>query len=863
MDNLRATILVLFNHRNGQEILNSINNFHPNRRADKFIDRDWFCRCFREKFNIYSYDQIIEIYNILSTNWMKAYNAPTNPAIHSFATDSVFNILLHYCDEILLEKEQFPICRYHRLFRWHLLVSQLGEDLFTTSFLAARDIALYKDRNLFSWNHCISHDNVALNHILGRSVADIHFHLKGSSFNFDLNWLSLMNSIDKRRKDFSKLEKLQNPTMILSDSGRESDNLYTGVAKACLIRYTLFEKITNNLSKKEEQHIDFLLASGTDWHGIISWLEPKLKSARYCYGKSYVTHKVDYAVPANLTYDEFTDQNKYRNSILSGERWLMYHVFKKIYSADKSFEKFASLFYAYLTEKNRLRQELVQLNEKNGFANFAAYEGRKEQFIPKGSIYEALIPHQAIHNTLKENPNNYVEARITPKDNALELSQSIQTTDRNISHSSFLSPALTNYATDTTNYHYVLHFIKVKEVFDKNDTLVQRPRSKDLRGKVTKQAVAIARLRDYISNTSSRIVGIDAANTEIGCRPEIFAQAFRFLRGHSPKKWLEYIFPTNQRQLGFTYHAGEDFMDLVDGLRAIDETIKFLNFSDGDRLGHALALGIDAEEYYNRKNHTIVMPLHDFLDNVVWLWEKIRSYSLTESYPLLYKLQQWYETYFREIYGTGKGILSNNLPSMYTYYQFWLLRGDNPFFYSVNGKRSDIFMYGYNKYGFNKYSEEIVEARNNQDACKLFYLYHFDADTKVRGAKSEQWKIDALYQFTIRDIQRKMCLEIEKRHICIETNPTSNYRIGSLGTYSNHPITKFFNFGINTAHLSSQIPVSINTDDLGIFHTNIEREFSLIALAMEKDSVNTNIPGDIYEWINRVRESSFRQRFVN
>lgn len=861
MDNLRATIYVLFNHRNGWEIVDSVNNLLSDRGADSFIDQDWFCRCFREKYNIYSHDQIIEIYNILSTNWMKAYNTPTNPTSLSFAADSVFNVLLHYNTEILLEKEQFPVCRYHQLFRWHLLVSQLGEDLFTTSFLAAKDVAMNNSRNVFSWNHCINHDNAALNHILRQSVADIHFHLKGSSFNFDLNWLSLMNSIDKRRKEFKKLEKLQNPAVIFLDNNRQSDDFYTGIAKACLIRYLLFGKITGSLSIEEEKYIDFLLISGAGWLVIAPWLEPKLKSARYNFGKSYGPHKVDYAIPANLTYDEYTDQNRYRNSILSGERWLMYHVFCRIYSGDKGFDKYATLFYAYLTEKTRLRQELVLLNKKNGFANFATYEGRKEQFIPKGSVYEMLIPHQAIHNTLKENQNNYVEARITPKDNAHELNQSIRITDRNIFHPSFRSPAFSSYATDITNYHYTLHFIKEKETPSRNN--IPDPRSKKLRERVAKQALAIAQSRDYINGISSRIVGIDAANTEIGCRPEIFAQAFRYLRGHSPKKWLEYIFPTNQHQLGFTYHAGEDYMDLVDGLRAIDETVKFLNFSDGDRLGHALALGVDTEEYYIRKNRTIVMSLHDFLDNTVWLWAKIRNYSLTESFPLLYKLQQWYESSFIEIYGRDRGLLVSNLPSMHTYYQSWLLRGDNPSFYSINGRSNNAFMIGYNKYGFNKYSEEIIEARTNQDACKLYYSYHFDEDAKVKGAKSQQWKIDALYQLTIRDIQNRMCFEIEKKHICIETNPTSNYLIGSLGAYSNHPITKFFNLGINTSYLPSQIPVSINTDDLGVFHTNIEREFSLIALAMEKHTTNINTPGDIYEWINRVRESSFRQRFIN
>lgn len=31
------------------------------------------------------------------------------------------------------------------------------------------------------------------------------------------------------------------------------------------------------------------------------------------------------------------------------------------------------------------------------------------------------------------------------------------------------------------------------------------------------------------------MVGIDAANSEIYCRPEVFAQAFRFLKNHNVK----------------------------------------------------------------------------------------------------------------------------------------------------------------------------------------------------------------------------------------------------------------------------------------------------------------------------------------
>ena len=108
---------------------------------------------------------------------------------------------------------------------------------------------------------------------------------------------------------------------------------------------------------------------------------------------------------------------------------------------------------------------------------------------------------------------------------------------------------------------------------------------------------------------------------------EVFAQAFRYLRGH---RW-SYITAEgtkNLSQLYSTYHVGEDFLDLADGLRAIDEAILFLCLGSGDRLGHALALGIDADEWYASKNYRIVLPKQDYLDNLVWVYHKLSEFNI-------------------------------------------------------------------------------------------------------------------------------------------------------------------------------------------------------------------------------------------
>lgn len=74
---------------------------------------------------------------------------------------------------------------------------------------------------------------------------------------------------------------------------------------------------------------------------------------------------------------------------------------------------------------------------------------------------------------------------------------------------------------------------------------------------------------------------------------------------------------------------------------------------------------------------------------------------------------------------------------------------------------------------------------------------------------------------------------------------------------------RFFNYGIDTPYPSHNITVSINTDDQGVFSTSLEREYSLIALAMERNELkgHTNSPRAVIDWLNQVREMAIEQRF--
>lgn len=140
------------------------------------------------------------------------------------------------------------------------------------------------------------------------------------------------------------------------------------------------------------------------------------------------------------------------------------------------------------------------------------------------------------------------------------------------------------------------------------------------------------------------MVGIDAANSEIYCRPEVFAQAFRFLKNHNVKN--------NGRQrpndLNITYHVGEDFFDIADGLRAVEEAMIYFNLKNGDRLGHCLVLGTDVRKYYTMRYNTICCTKQVLLDNMAWLHHKCkRLFGFTS---LCYYLEGIFNQYFYEVY---------------------------------------------------------------------------------------------------------------------------------------------------------------------------------------------------------------------
>ncbi len=119
-----------------------------------------------------------------------------------------------------------------------------------------------------------------------------------------------------------------------------------------------------------------------------------------------------------------------------------------------------------------------------------------------------------------------------------------------------------------------------------------------------------------IKKFSDYIVGFDAASIEYWTPPWVYRVIFKFLKN--------YFKVYANKDIGITFHAGEDFIDVATGLRYIYESIYFL---ETKRIGHGLSLGVLLERYH-LKYPVIAMHPIMYLFHLLWLNHLVLKYKV-------------------------------------------------------------------------------------------------------------------------------------------------------------------------------------------------------------------------------------------
>ena len=767
---------------------------------------------------------------------------------------SIFSLLPQYGKEVLRICDGAPVCRQEKLLDWREMSMALGQDLFTCATLAWSDAMEHRVRTSFCWPAAIRSDSAELKSLLRRGLAENHYHLNGSTQSFALTWGFLMNHPEKAERYFSdkkfRFDLHGEPAWgpLTNQLPRKTLILY-----AAEIRLSLFEKLlAPRLPKADadaEEMDQWMLEDSPDRRGVV---RRRASQARFLYGARFPqldgsSKCLDYAVDPEGGADLDSPLR-----FLSGERRFLYQCFRACYSGAFCREEQNGL-YLYLLIKTKLRGEIIQNNGQYGFRNFSEYQDRKAHIWGYSPDYRAEANRLAISATLHTSVRS-LELRVMPGNSRDGLRENIgfpdQVAEFDRKEHCAGKRKRRQRAEEQNRYFYVVHFAKkplppVKKGRDNRGVL--RARHYALRRTVERQAKVLARTLERDSYLCGRIRGIDAASHEIGCRPEIFATAFRFLRGFTPYGGADSGQPRRWPELNVTYHVGEDFLDIADGMRAVDEAICFLHLESGDRIGHGLALGIEPEDYYALKKRTVILPAQDLLDNLVWLLFRSLEWGVTTPQAFRVRLEKRADELMRRIY-------MKNCPQadLQKYFQSWFLRGDDPELYFLPRRTDGSMREGpefsavqYCRFKRDDDLREIFDGdglRKDEDIHRLLHRYHYGAHERMEGQKTEIFSIDSDYIQLIRDMQNRMLRRVMEKEICIECNPSSNYLIGTFREYGKHPIFRFNHYGLELPEYpdkATQLRVSVNTDDQGIFDTSLENEYALLY-----GSLNTRLAPD-------------------
>ncbi len=303
-------------------------------------------------------------------------------------------------------------------------------------------------------------------------------------------------------------------------------------------------------------------------------------------------------------------------------------------------------------------------------------------------------------------------------------------------------------------------------------------------------------------------------------------------------------------------------------MRRIDETIKFMGYEKGDRLGHALAIGLDPIEWLQHKSE-ILIPIHELFDNFVWLWKM--SIEMTPLYPAA---NLWTDHYAHEALSLGQKLYpaENTNANLADYYKAWLLRRNNPIYIEKNIK--EIMA---------EYVPDFIgekPSRLDSAAGKVYSTYLHDKELPGREKEVLVLRHDQFFKhhsndtlnqqsYVITDkeagfwnaVQDYILQQCSSKGIIIEANPSSNVYISELDRYYKHPVfrwhpikecdlesgRKYNRFGLR----KGPVEVCINTDDPTIFSTTLQNEFKLL----RQSAINQFKHGseEVEDWLEKLR----------
>lgn len=305
--------------------------------------------------------------------------------------------------------------------------------------------------------------------------------------------------------------------------------------------------------------------------------------------------------------------------------------------------------------------------------------------------------------------------------------------------------------------------------------------------------------------------------------------------------------------LRLTLHAGEDFHWLTSGIRAIAEPFVWNLFQRGDRLGHGIAITHQPEEWWTRRSRDVI-PLRRF-DRMLDL-AFLAEYTLRPTRSQYEWLRVSLTALVKEL-GLEPALrrppsIAIDVDVVETAKAMWRALG-MPVARHIMGARtfsvagSPRHLQWLHRY----FWTPSIQERANE---KLWMRLEDDRGSALVDEEKNELQL-------LTEARKKVIRQLARWQICIESNPTSNFTVGSLESM----------LAQTSLHRRSTTPAArdeetltwtISTDDPITFSTRLSDEYAYAWAGMVLRQRLQYDPAHARAMLDEAAATSMRTRFT-
>ncbi|AMJ39766.1 hypothetical protein [Anaerotignum propionicum] len=740
----------------------------------------------------------------------------------------------------------------NKILLFHSLNRHISMDLVAIKYLI--DNGVKDESHLHNFYGRVAVSDMQLDTVLQKGIAENHLH-SGASRSFLSVWEGLMSPFNKKSiGEFEKLASLLN------------DKKYVFYVLCCgVLRVIMANIIAHKIKSIEDLNPVFLEFCKCNLEKIYQFQKEDIYGFFIdIWDRIYYEGLLDEDDSStNIIYRIF---NVNENISTSGENVFLFNVLSGTDNPSCGIEEGALsylklAFLKYICIKNTIFQKLVQRKSIKGLDYFQLQfysKNSKAGLIRNNKFWETAMREQFQNNNLSK-----VEFRRSIPDRErdfrkdivefLKSYRKILREDYCLMEKEFF---ITNSNQPEVRYKYipikkfpqvglVYHLLKreddtfpekcyyLGEGDSEKNYLTFGKRKEEYQNLIN----ILKDARNSHSELSRYIVGLDAASLENSTPVWVFTSIYENARDSSNEPLcIGGGMNNNFQSLGFTFHAGEDFRHILSGLRRIDEAVRHLKFHAGDRIGHAIALGIECENWV-RENKYVVMPRIEALENYIWAYDILSTVYSDFNTSIIAYLENKIYTLSKQIYGNTEGLTTSVLVDGYK-----KMFSKNDHFVCIDSKYNKSCEHIMAEKPIIWNSEKLFIARH----CKKFVI---EMNKPINFEVTEQ---DVAIAKHLQNVIRK---NISKIGIVVEINPTSNITLSNIDNLTENHIYNINRFSYD----ASNIIACVNADDPSIFNTDVSNELAYVYYGMIEKDVSKE---DALKWIEKLRKNGIDSSFI-